>query len=174
MPTIRRAVLTDAWAIADVHVNAWRATYAGIVAQSYLDGLSVAERATAWERRLGNATAARSDILVAETADEIIGFAAGGPLQPPTGGYDAQLHAIYLKPEVQRHGTGRRLVQAWAAVAIDRGFAAAIVQVLACNPSRAFYEHLGAIHLEDIEVSIGGDMHTEARYGWVDLRALAA
>ncbi|HEY4215527.1 MAG TPA: GNAT family N-acetyltransferase [Gemmatimonadaceae bacterium] len=137
---IRKAVPTDAGAIADVHVASWRATYAGLVAQSYLDGLSVAERTAAWERRLGN---------------------------------DAQLHAIYLTSAVQRSGTGRKLVGAWAAVAVDRGLTAAVVQVLARNPSRGFYEHLGARHLEDIEVVIGGERYTEACYGWADLRALA-
>jgi GNAT superfamily N-acetyltransferase len=170
---IRHAVPTDAWAIAGVHVDAWRATYAGIVAQSYLDELSVAERAATWERHLCNVTSARSDILVAEAGGEIIGFVAGGPRRQPTSGYDAQLHALYMKSELHGHGTGRRLAQAWATVAIDRGLAAATVHVLARNSARGFYEHLGARYLEDIEVAIGGDIYTEACYGWADLRALA-
>ena len=87
-------------------------------------------------------------------------------------GYDSQLHAIYLRSEVQGQGSGRALAKAWAAVAVDRGLAAAVVHVLACNPARGFYEHLGARHLEDIEVVIGGDRYTEACYGWADLRAL--
>jgi GNAT superfamily N-acetyltransferase len=170
---IRQAVPTDARAIADVHVDAWRATYTGIVAQSYLDGLSVAERAEAWERRLRDVTADRSDILVAELRGELVGFVAGGPRRPPTNGYDAQLHAIYLKAESHGQGIGRGLARAWATAAIERGLVAAMVHVLARNPARGFYEHLGARHLEDIEVTIGGEVYAEACYGWADLRALA-
>lgn len=57
---------------------------------------------------------------------------------------------------------------------IDRGLVSAIVHVLAHNPARGFYEHLGARYLEDIEVTIGGEAYTEACYGWADLRALTA
>ena len=171
---IRHAVLADARAIAEVHVASWRTTYAGIVAQSYLDALSVDQRAAAWERRLANMTASRSEIFVVDTREGVVGFVAGGPRQAPTSGYDAQLHAIYLRSEVQGQGTGRKLAQVWAAAAVDRGWVAAVVDVLARNPARGFYERLGAQHLEDLAVVIGGDSYIEARYGWTNLQVLAA
>ncbi len=171
---IRKAVPGDAEAIADVHVATWRTTYTGIVAQAYLDALSVDERTAVWQRRLANVTASRSEIFVADVRGRVVGFVAGGPRQSPTNGYDAQLHAIYLRSEAQGRGAGRALARVWAAAAISRGLAAAVVDVLAGNPARGFYEHLGAHHLEDIEVVIGGGSHIEARYGWTDLHALVA
>lgn len=172
--TIRRANSADANAIAEVHVASWRTTYAGIVAQAYLDGLSLDDRRAAWGRWLADASASRSEIFVAEMHGGIVGFVAGGPLQIATSGYDAQLHAIYLRAGVQGKGTGRRLVRVWAAAVIDRGCSAAIVEVLARNPARGFYERLGARHLEDNDVVIGGEVYSEARYGWTDLLALTA
>ena len=172
--TVRRASPADAGAIANVHVASWRTTYTGIVAQAYLDALSIDERTAAWARRLSNASRSRSEIFVAERSGEVVGFAAGGPRQNPTNGYEAQLHAIYLRSEAQGAGTGRKLARAWAAAAIDRGLDSAIVDVLKQNPARRFYERLGARHLGDIDVVIGDDVYTEARYGWTDLRVLAA
>jgi hypothetical protein len=59
LTTIRAADVDDAPAIAAVQVASWRTTYPGIVAQTHIDGLSVAERTIAWERRMrGEAGAA--------------------------------------------------------------------------------------------------------------------
>jgi len=171
--TIRRAVAEDAKAIAEVHVASWRTTYPGIVAQAYIDGLSVAERAAGWDRRLRNATTARPDILVAESSVGIVGFVAGGPIRAPEVGFDAELHAIYLRQDAQRVGVGRRLAYGWARIALERGFAAAIVRVLARNPACLFYERLGARRVRDDVLTIADAAYPEIWYGWDDLRALA-
>ena len=44
---------------------------------------------------------------------------------------DVRSDAIYLPEAFQHAGIGRRLVREWAAIAVDRGFRAAIV---ACSP----------------------------------------
>jgi L-amino acid N-acyltransferase YncA len=124
---IRQAVAADAGAIAEVHVAPWRATYSGIVAQSYLEELSIDGRSAQWQRRLADTTASRSAVFVAEEDGAIVGFFAGGPRRVPANCYDAQLHAIYLRSEVQGRGTGRELAKIWAAVAVDRALAAAVV-----------------------------------------------
>jgi ribosomal protein S18 acetylase RimI-like enzyme len=170
---IRKALLDDARLIAEVHVDSWRTTYARIVAASYLDALSVDERTTAWESPLSDVTDARSEILVAETRGAIVGFIAGGPRRTRSKDYDAQLHALYLRPEAQGQGAGRKLATMWATAVVARGFHGAVVDVLAANPARTFYQRLGAQYLEDIEVVIGDKTHLEARYGWTNLRALA-
>ena len=41
MLTVRAAEVDDAQAIARVHVDAWQATYTGIIPQPYLDQLNV-------------------------------------------------------------------------------------------------------------------------------------
>jgi hypothetical protein len=95
---IRRATPNDARSIADIHVAAWRATYAGMIAQSYLDGLSVEERTTSWDRRLRNDSSSHSDIFVAESNDALLGFVSGGPHSGGSDNHSAQLHAVSQRP----------------------------------------------------------------------------
>jgi GNAT superfamily N-acetyltransferase len=168
---IRRARPGDARAIAEVHVASWRSTYPGIVDQAYIDTLSVGERAANWERRLIDPPNPAPDILVAASAGSIVGFASGGPIRAPRAGFDAELYAIYLLKNAQGAGIGRALFRAWAQMAIDRGFRAAIVRVLSANPACAFYERLGARFLESGELTIGGKPYAESWYGWTDLAA---
>lgn len=52
---IRQAAVADAVMIAAVHVQSWRETYQGIVPQSHLAGLDVAERTAALAWAAGNA-----------------------------------------------------------------------------------------------------------------------
>src|SRR3989442_5790865 len=49
--TIRPAVVEDAPAIAQVHVESWKTTYKGIFPESLLDGLSVCRTARAFGTR---------------------------------------------------------------------------------------------------------------------------
>jgi GNAT superfamily N-acetyltransferase len=172
-PMIRRANPGDARAIAEVHVAAWRTTYPGIVDQAYIDSLSVDQRATDWERRPNKPPETAPDVIVAESRAGIVGFASGGAIREPRPGFDGELYAIYLLENAQGAGVGRRLVQTWARLAVDRGFRAAIVRVLAANPACTFYEHLGARFLESTELTIGGNAYAESWYGWTDLVSLA-
>jgi ribosomal protein S18 acetylase RimI-like enzyme len=71
-------------------------------------------------------------------------------------------------------GLGRRLVAAWAQLAVDRGLRSAVVRVLAANPARGFYEHLGAHRLKEARHAIGGIEYSEIWYGWSNLRDLTA
>lgn len=172
--SIRRATYDDAMEIAEVHVESWRTTYGGIIDQAFIDGLSVAERAVSWMRRLSAPSPAASDVLVATTVDgSIVGFLSGGVIRAPYLEFDAELHAIYLLASFQRAGLGRRLTREWAAIAITRGFHAAVVRAHADNPACAFYEKLGAGLLRTSRVDIGGKSYPERWYGWRDLPALA-
>lgn len=173
--TIRRAVPDDAGEIAQVHVASWQTTYTGIVDQANIDGLSVADRTAAWTRRLTITDASAPDILVAVTHDNrVVGFLAGGIIREPLPAFDAELNAIYLLKPFQKGGLGQRLVREWAALAVARGFHAAVVRVLAHNPACAFYERLGASLLHETELAIGGQRYPERWYGWRNLLDLTA
>lgn len=173
--TIRRATLDDAGAIAEVHVASWRTTYPGIVDQSYIDALSVTDRAAAWTRRLTANDDTAPDIFVATSRQRaIVGFVSGGAIRDPFLDFDAELHAIYLLESAQRSGIGRCLMREWAKVALGRGRRAAVVRVLARNPACRFYERLGAELLRDSQLMIGGQPYPERWYGWRDLLDLTA
>lgn len=73
-----------------MHVDAWRAGYAGQLPAAYLAALSVEERTLQWAALIG----APDRHLLAVTAPEVIGFASFGPgLDDPTAG---ELYAFYL------------------------------------------------------------------------------
>ena len=171
--SIRPAAVADARAIAQVRVDAWRATYRGMIPDAYLDGMSVDASETLWLRVLSapNRVAA---VFVAEDATGIVGFASGHRLAEPKLGFDAELSAVYLAPSAQRAGTGARMVATVAATLSSLGATGLIAWVIAANRrARAFYEALGGELLQEQPFQWDGMDLVEAGYGWRDLSALA-
>ncbi len=169
---IREATAEDAAAIAHVHVASWRTTYRGIVDQHYIDQLSIAEFAARWETRLSSGDGP-SKVLVACSPDgSVVGFASGDKTRDRSIDFGGELFAVYLLEEVQGHGLGRRLVHEIAADLLAQGHTSMCVYVLAENPARRFYEHLGAEFIRDEPHVVGGRSYPACWYGWRDLRAL--
>ncbi|WP_274651022.1 GNAT family N-acetyltransferase [Paenibacillus humicola] len=120
--TIREANAIDAPAVARVHVDCWRSTYKDLIPADFLQGLSYRSREERWRRRLEHPPD-RSTLFVAEDhAGRILGFADGGPERSGDPEYDGELYAIYLLPEHQRKGIGRRLFRSAAAYLAEHRF----------------------------------------------------
>ena len=172
--TIRRATADDARAIAQVRVDAWRASYAGIVPAAYLAAMSADENAAQW-RRILTAGPNTASVFVADDGASVAGFASGHVLAEQKHGFDAELSAIYLRRDRQRAGTGRRLVAAVAAAQREHGARGLLTWVIAANRgARAFYERLGAALVVEQPFQWDGLDLIEVAYGWRDLDALAA
>jgi GNAT superfamily N-acetyltransferase len=141
--TIRHAEEREARLIADLHVRAWQAAYRGLLADDFLDSLSVDEREAMWRRKLSSG--AGSQTWVSEDSGRVVGFAAAGPSRdtdasPSVG----EVYAIYVEPERVGTGVGRVLF----AQAVDHlwkhGYAVATLWVLGTNArARRFYERAG-------------------------------
>jgi len=164
---------TDAPAIAEVRVNAWRATYRGMIPDSYLDAMKVEDSAALWDKVLSAAPNTTST-FVAEADGRVVGFASGMLKPEAKLGFDAELTGIYVVRDAQGAGIGKRLVAAVAAAQRSHGATAMIVWVIAANKTaRAFYEKLGGeLVLEQPFTWDGMDL-VEAGYGFRDLNALA-
>jgi hypothetical protein len=93
---IREAEITDAAAIARVHVDSWRTTYVGIVPTDHLAGLSYEQREQEWHRTLSIPTGLEFVYVAEDTAGNVIGFAWGGPERSGHPVYKGELFAIYL------------------------------------------------------------------------------
>ena len=172
--TIRPAAIADAAAIAQVRVDAWRDTYRGMIPDAYLANMSVPGSTAVWQRIL-NTHSDRTSVFVAEDASGVIGFASGNLRDPRKLGFDAELSAIYVRPERQRGGIGRRLVSVIAAARRAQGATGLIVWLIAGNKAaRAFYEALGGELLVEQPFQWDGLDLVEAGYGFRDLNALAA
>jgi GNAT superfamily N-acetyltransferase len=169
MMRIRQAEIEDASSIASVHVQSWKTTYLGIVPDSYLASLSVESRAQNWREQLITGVAT---ILVVEDEVGIFGFVCGGKLRDQIDEFDAELYAIYLLQEKQKHGVGRELTRQLASILYDKGFRSLIVWVLEKNPAVEFYRHLAGAHVATKQIEIGGVQLTEVAFGWRSFSAL--
>lgn len=171
---LRAAVREDAVGIAQVHVQAWRETYQGLLHPQILDELSVARRQRMWTRNLEHPQA-QVVILVLESgrSGDIVGFANAGPERGMLPAYDGELYAIYLLQKYQGAGRGRQLFQAAARHLAGIGFRRMMLWVLDSNPTRGFYEHLGGRLVGEQQVEFGEQPYREVAYGWSDLAALA-
>ncbi|MBP1970541.1 L-amino acid N-acyltransferase YncA [Virgibacillus natechei] len=163
---IRKATQRDAPHIATVHVDSWRTTYKGILPCEFLKKLSYEQRTKLWE---SNVT--EENVYVVENEDEeIVGFATGG--KKKTENYDqfhGELYAIYILEEYQGKGIGKMLMQPVIKELEQFGINSIIVLVLEDNPSKYFYEALGAREIDSLEITIAGVELNELVYGWDDL-----
>jgi GNAT superfamily N-acetyltransferase len=166
MPIIRPALESDADALGSVHVASWQTTYAGLVPDEYLAGLSTEGRAERWRAGLTNPES-RTIVLVGElTPGEVVGFAAFGPEREGLAPYTGELYALYLIKAAQGHGLGRALLSAAAGHLRETGHSAWMCWVLAGNPARGFYEAMGGIRFREKPIEIGGRSLIEIAYGW--------
>ncbi len=168
--TIREANTTDAGAMAKVRVDTWRAAYRGIISDDYLASLSYENTASQWREMILNHLRPGALALVAEDAqDGIVGIAVGGPESSGDPIYQAQIYVLYVLPEHQRRGIGRKLVEAEVHHFLDQRLTTMLIWVLADNPWQAFYEALGGHPVRKKEEEIGGIRYMEVGYGWDDL-----
>ena len=168
MVSIRAANSYDAVAIARVHVESWRTTYAGIVPDDYLAGLDETLRVKLWQEWLSSGAV----VLVAERKGGVVGFVHAGNIREAIETADAEVYSLYLLKESQGRGIGRALLTAVAAVLQQRGFRSIALWVLERNRSRNFYEICGGRLAASKVIEIGGARLMEVAYWWPDLAFL--
>jgi ribosomal protein S18 acetylase RimI-like enzyme len=104
MHLVRRARLSDAAAIAGVHVRSWQHAAREFVAAPYLASLSVEEQARAWAEAIEKRT---QRIRVVERGDKPIGFASFGLSRDDGAGpTDFEVREICIEPAVIGTGAG--------------------------------------------------------------------
>jgi L-amino acid N-acyltransferase YncA len=171
--TIRPATLEDAPGIAKVHVDSWRTTYKGLIADEFLAALSYERRAQIWSKNL---TDPQNDgfLYVAETKPGgMVGFVSAGPARDDDQDYQGELYAIYLLQQAQGQGIGRNLVSTVMREFCRRNFSSMMLWVLKDNlPSRKFYEAVGGAYLRERPIEIGNQVLIEVAYGWKNLASL--
>ena len=117
---IRPAEFDDSARLGRVHVETWRATYRGLLSDDYLDALSDIRQAAFWSRVLDDADRAAGAHVAEDEDAGVVGFSDCGPERGGAPGW-GEIMAIYILPEWQRQGLGRRLVGASGAHLAARG-----------------------------------------------------
>jgi GNAT superfamily N-acetyltransferase len=165
MVDVRPVEVTDADELGVVHVRAWQAAYPGMLAQDYLDGLDVAQRAASWRERLGERRPG-SAVLVATVGGRVVGFVAFGAAREAEPGADGEVYAINVDPAHWRDGVGSALLAAGEAGLADLGHRHAELWVVTRNVrARRFYESRGWV-CDDVERTraVDGVSLPEIRY----------
>ena len=169
--TIRPARASDARPIARLDVETWRTTYAGVLSASYLVGLSERRREAGWRAVILREP---RDVRVAVDAGGIIrGFGSCGPNRGDRF-FAGEVFTLYVAPDWQNQGIGRRLLIALFRRLVASGRRSAIVWVLRDNPARFFYERLGARQVNHRPLPVGGASVEAIAYGWRDLPGFLA
>lgn len=137
---IRQARAADASAVAAAHDDAWRAAYRGIIPGAELDKL-VNRRGTQWWE---SAIRKGSRISVLVFGDQIAGYTNYGRNRARSLHYDGEIYEVYLRPEFQGLGFGRKLFSAARRDLAQSGLRTMVVWALSDNdPAVEFYRALG-------------------------------
>jgi len=137
---IRRAKSSDAMDVAETHDEAWRAAYQGIIPGNELDKLINRRGPDWWDSAIRKG----SRITILQFGDRIAGYANYGRNRARSLFYDGEVYEIYLRPEFQGLGFGRRLFSAARKDLNQSGLKSLVVWALSDNePAMEFYRALG-------------------------------
>ena len=167
---LRRGRPEDAAALARVHVESWRAAYAGLLPDRYLVEMSFARWAGFWAELLSRRSAVEPVFVADVQQFGVVGFCTCGRIRqkgwPRRLWRGGEVYTLYVDPDHQGCGYGRALLQRALKHLRDKGASVAVVWVLAGNPARFFYEALGARHVAARGTRFAGRPVQELGYAW--------
>jgi ribosomal protein S18 acetylase RimI-like enzyme len=137
---IRRAKASDAAAVADTHDEAWRGAYQGVIPGVELEKLVTRRGADWWDSAIRKG----SRIAILAFGDKVAGYANYGRNRARSLFYDGEIYELYLRPEYQGLGFGRRLFTSARRDLAQSGMKTMVVWALSDNdPAVEFYRALG-------------------------------
>jgi ribosomal protein S18 acetylase RimI-like enzyme len=167
MIAVRQARPEDAKAIARIEVETWRATYAGVLPDRALIGMSERRQAASWLTLLQR----RPDgVMVAQRGGEgVVGFGNCGTQRDRSLPFAGEIYTLYVAPDAQGDGVGRHLLTRLFGRLAETGHRSALIWVVRANPARFFYERLGGRQVLHRKIPVGGEPVEAIAYGWSDL-----
>jgi len=160
---IRQAKPADAPAVAGAHDEAWRAAYQGIIPGIELDKLINRRGADWWESAIRKG----SRIALLAFGNNIAGYANYGRNRARSLYYDGEIYELYLRPEFQGVGFGRRLFSAARRDLAQSGMKSLVVWALSDNdPAVEFYRALGGRAVARSSERFGTRVLDKVAYGW--------
>lgn len=162
--TIRLARPSDARSVAAVHDAAWREAYRGIIPGRELERM-VQRRGPAWWAALIRRGAR---VAVLEFDEEVRGYASYGRNRLAASPYGGEIFELYLAPEYQGLGFGRRIFDVARRDLAGNGLSGLLVWALADNERACgFYTHLGGLQVREMQERFGSETRERIAFGWV-------
>src|ERR1700683_4731944 len=160
---IRRAKPYDAGAVAAAHDEAWRMAYQGIIPGTELEKLIIRRGPAWWD----SAIRTGSRIPLLQFGDKIADYTNYGRNRARSLYYDGEIYELYLRPEYQGLGFGRRLFTAARRDLAQSGLKSLIVWALSENDTAVeFYRALGGKAVARSSEKFGTRVLDKVAYGW--------
>ena len=160
---IRRAKLADAKDVAQTHDEAWRAAYQGIIPGTELEKLINRRGPDWWDSAIRKG----SRIALMQFGDKIAGYANYGRNRARSLYYDGEVYELYLKPEFQGLGFGRRLFTTARRDLTQSGLKSLVVWALSDNdPAVEFYRALGGRAVARSSERFGTKVLDKVAFAW--------
>jgi ribosomal protein S18 acetylase RimI-like enzyme len=167
---VRASAAADSAALAALHRDAWRHAYRGIIPGIALERM-VSRRGPGWWRRLHDGGGC---VLVVDLGSAPAGYAMLGPARRGATGTGTgtaigagEIYELYLRPECQGIGLGRRLFQASRQRLRERGRPRLVVWALAENTMACrFYRAMHGTEFARSTETVGGVRLRKIGFVW--------
>lgn len=170
---IRKANIDDWKGISRVHVDCMHSAYQGVLPAATLEKFTYNDRETRWQKNLPNSIRGGTMNFVAlDKNDEIVGFALAGTMRDPRLRikYTGEVYGIYVHPEAQGQGFGRKLFEAVIGHLVTHHHSSIALWTFNKHSSNSFFEHLCGTNVYEKKTVIAEKELEECAYGWDDLQ----
>ena len=162
---VRPAKTADAAAVAATHDEAWRSAYQGIIPGAELERL-INRRGPAW---WDSAIRKGSRVSVLCFGDQVAGYANYGRNRARSLQFDGEIYELYLRPEFQGLGFGRRLFAAAKRDLMQSGLKTLVIWALSDNePATEFYRNLGGRMVARSSERFGPKSLDKVAFAWTN------
>jgi ribosomal protein S18 acetylase RimI-like enzyme len=146
---VRPAKAADAAAVASTHDEAWRSAYQGIIPGAELEKL-INRRGPQWW-------------------DRVAGYANYGRNRARSLHFEGEIYELYLRPEFQGLGFGRRLFTAARRDLVQSGLKSMVIWALSDNdPATEFYRALGGRMVARSSEKFGPKSLDKVAFAWTN------
>src|SRR3982074_1166651 len=162
---VRPAKAADAAVVASTHDEAWRAAYQGVIPGTELEKLISRPGPEWW----GSAIRQGSRIAILCFGDTVAGYANYGRNRARSLFYEGEIYELYLRPEFQGLGFGRRLFTAAKRDLLQSGLKSMVIWALSDNDmATEFYRALGGRMVARSSEKFGPKSLDKVAFAWTN------